>query len=67
MKFKGISEENLNPKITLSYYLAPRLTFINDAKIKIRFDGTGLEQEKASFNTAATDMRYWEGVSSWGV
>ena len=60
-KSNGLSEENITPSATSNNSLAPGMTFLNGAKIKVKFDGGCLEHQKISFyygNTVNVSITY---------
>ena len=50
LKFNELSEESIKPPTTLNNSLAPEMTFFDGAKIKVKFDGGCLKQEKITFH-----------------
>ena len=48
-KSKGLSEESIITPATPGNGLAPRLIYINNAKIRVKFDGSCLKEDKVSF------------------
>ena len=48
-KSKGLSEQSIRTPITIGNGLDPRLNYIQNSKIQVKFDGSYLIQEKLPF------------------
>ena len=47
---KGLSNQKINPTFILNHILSPKLVWMNNSRIRLKFEGSCLEQEKATFN-----------------
>ena len=48
-KSKGLSNEKIKPPITANYNLFPKHIWMNNSKMRVRFKGSCLKQDKVPF------------------
>ena len=57
-KCKALSEESITTPATPGYELAPRLNYINNAKIQEKIDGSCLKQARLSYTRGSNKLFY---------
>ena len=50
-KSKGLSNEKIKPPVTVDKSLSPKLPWINESRIRLRFTGSSLRQEFPTFTS----------------
>ena len=48
---KRLSKEKINPPCTINKSLSPKLVWMSNSKTRLRFTGSCLKQDKATFTT----------------
>ena len=57
-KSKGLSNEKIKPPITANYNLFPKHIWMNNSKMRVRFKGSCLKQDKVPFTPSKCKFVY---------